>query len=153
MFTYICIPYQLQFVPLSKPACWYFSEILLSLNLSYAEQRRASVPRAEVELTEAACLSQQLGGCPLINSQLDAEGWSLGSPTRVSQLQKQGKGCGHPCFIAYVNTWCKLQLQQSHLLCAVRKGMVAGPSTSVSCSILGIYSAATRGLSRQKFVV
>lgn len=48
---------------------------------------------------ESACLSQQVGGCPLINSQLDAEGWSLGSPTGVSQLQKQGKGCGHPSLL------------------------------------------------------
>lgn len=39
---------------------------------------------------EAACLSQWLEGCPLINSQLDAERCSLGSPTGVSQLLKQG---------------------------------------------------------------
>lgn len=83
------------------------------------------------------------GGCPLIISQLGAEGWSLGSPTGDSQLLKQGKGCGHPCFIPYMNIWCKLQLQQSQLLWAVRKGMLAGPSTSVSCSILGIFSTAT----------
>lgn len=51
MFTYICIPYRLQFVLLTKPACWYFSEILLSLNLFCAEQRRASVPQAKAELT------------------------------------------------------------------------------------------------------
>lgn len=62
---------------------------------------------------EAACLSQWLEGCPLINSQLDAERWSLGSPTGVSQLLKQGKGYGCPCFIAYMNIWYKLQLQQS----------------------------------------
>lgn len=59
----------------------------------------------------------------------------------------------HPCFIAYMNIWCTLQLQQSQLLCAVRKGMPAGPSASASCSILGIDSAAARGLCRQKFVV
>lgn len=128
--------------------------MLLFLNLFCAEQRRAPVSWAKAELT---CRSRlpvpQLGECLLISSQLGAEGWALGSPTGVSQLQKQGKSCGHPCSTAYMNIWCKLQLQQSPEPCAVRKGMLAGPSTSVSCSDLGIYGTATRGLSRQKFVV
>jgi len=81
-----------------------FTSSCFPLTFSARSREGPLSPRQKLSShAEAACLSQQLEECPLINSQLGAERWSLGSPTGVPQLLKQGKGYGCPCFITYMN--------------------------------------------------
>lgn len=90
--------------PTSPPICAFVKSSMLVflrnvafLNLFCAEQRRASVPgQKQSSQGEGACLSQQLGGCLLINSQLDAEGWSLASPLGFLSSRSKGRAVAIP---------------------------------------------------------
>lgn len=150
MFTYICIPHHLQFEHLSKPACWYFSEMLLSLTFSV--QSRAE-PLSPGQQQSSRLPVPAAGGMPSNKLSAGCRRMLSGLPHWGSSAPEAREGLWPSLLHRLHEHMVQTAAAAGPAALCMGKGRLAGPSTSASCSILGIYSTATRALSRQKFVV